>query len=172
MREINKTTLVEDIDFESASVDAEKMNYKEKLNKCIRRVYGCNYSEKPKYTKRLKKTIDRGYIDDRNVTEPKFDMNEDVDSLIQIVVNHYWLPPYMTDRTKLIMYNMWSNPDIFHDIKYENVVLGILMYVVYQDLSEAPAVDFMGFCTKLFGIAKAKKNIGQMYRANKITCGG
>lgn len=139
------------------------MNYKEKLNECLRRVFRYNYSQKSKCTLRLIKSINR------DVEKPKLDMNEDVDNIILVAVNYFGLPPYMADRAKFIIYKMWSYPDNFHDIKYENVVLGILMYIVYEEyLCEDVTVDFSSFCECLFGTAKAEKNINQMYKAYEI----
>jgi hypothetical protein len=128
------------------------MNYEEKLNECTKRVYKCNYSQKQKSTKKLEWTIDRD-----TEKKPKFDMNEDIDNIILIVVDHLGLPPYMADRTKLIMAKMWSYPGNFHYIKYENAVLGVLMYVVYEDLHDAVTVDFIGLCTLMFGLKKLKE---------------
>lgn len=168
LKRINQPNLVEDIDIESNSVYTEKMSYKEKLKGCFKRVYGCRFSGKPRSTKQLEERIGRSYKEDIYVAKPKFDMNEDVDSIIQIAVNHFWLPPYMEDRAKLIMARMWSYPDNFHDLKYENVVLGILMYVVYEDYSEANTVDFKRYCTYMFGTAQSKRYIIQMYEAYEI----
>lgn len=168
MEEIDYTGLVEDIDFELKSVNSEKRNYGKKLKECEKRVYGCNYSQKPRFTKKLEEKIDRSYIDGSDVIIPKFDMNEDVDSIIQIAVNHFWLPPYIADRAKLIMARMWSCPDNFHDLKYENVVLGILKYIVDEIPIEVGTPDFNRYCTCMFGIAQAKRNIRQMYEAYEI----
>ena len=141
------------------------MSYKERLNESIRRVYGCDYSQRPKFTKKLKKEINRDVG-----KKPNFDMNEDVDNLILIAVDHLGLPSYIADRAKLIMANMWNYPDNFHDIKYENVMLGTLMFVVYEDLRESVTVDFNSYCTYLFGAARAERNITQMYRAYLMIC--
>lgn len=140
-----------------------QLSYEEKLNECSRRVYGCNYSQKPRQLLGLEITIDR------DVEKPIFNMNEDVDNIILAAVNYFWLPPYMADRAKFIIYNMWSYPDNFHDIKYENVVLGILMNVVYKDyFCEDATVDFNSYCADLFGTAKVEKNVNQMYKAYEI----
>lgn len=177
IKEIKEAILFEDIDFESTPVNAGHMNYEQKLEACSRRVYKYNYSQKPRATKRLDGKIDR--TEKRNEIrekkrrktrkiETKVDMNEDVDNLILIAVEFFGLPPYMADDTKLIMARMWSYSDNFHDLKYENVVLGILMYVVYEDLNKAVTVDFNKYCTYLFGVTQAKINKRQMYQAYEI----
>lgn len=140
------------------------MNYEAKLKECSRRVYGCNHSQKPKSTRKLEMMIDR---DDDKI--PKFDMNEDVDSLILTAADYFWLPSYMADRTKLIMAKMWSSPDIFHDIKYENAILGVLMYVIYE-FAEGITVNLSEFCAKMFGTSRSRRNITQMYKAYGIVC--
>lgn len=142
--------------------DSRKISYEEKLKECNRRVYGCNYSQKPKFKKKLDKIIDR------SIKKPSSDMNEDVDNLILTAAGILGLPFYVADRTKLIMARMWSYSDNFHDLKYENVILGILMFVVYEDLSEAITVNFNKYCTHLFGIERAERNIRQMYQAYEI----
>jgi hypothetical protein len=142
-----------------------------KINESFRRVYGCNYADKtnPDYVEkhpprpRLEKTIDR------DVKEYDYNsMNEDVDNIILIAVEYLNLPSYMADRTKLIMAKMWEYPDNFHDMKYENVILGIMMYVVYSDSIEEITVDFNDYCTSLFGQKEAELNINQMYKACEI----
>lgn len=168
MEEIDHTCLVEDIDSGLKSVNSEKKNYGKKLRECEKRVYRCNYSQKPRSTKKLEEAIDRSYIDDLGVIMPKFDMNEDVDSIIQIAVNHFWFPPYVADRAKLIMASMWSYPDNFHDLKYENVVLGILKYIFDELPDEVETPDFNEYCTYMFGIAQAERNIRQVYKAYGI----
>jgi hypothetical protein len=147
------------------------MRYESKINEISKRVYSCNYADKtnPDYVvkhpprPRLEKTIDR------DVEEYDYNsMNEDVDSIILIAVEFLNLPPHMADRTKLIMAKMWEYPDNFHDIKYENVILGIMMYVVYSDSTEEITVDFNDYCTSLFGQKEAELNINQMYKACEI----
>lgn len=139
-----------------------KMSYKERLNESFRRVYGCNHSNKEKKPEKLKREINK------SIMKPSSNMNGDIDNLILIAVEYLRFPPYVADRTKLIMARMWSYPDNFHDLKYENVVLGILMYVVYENFSEDATVDFRGYCTLLFGEAQAERNIRQMYQACEI----
>lgn len=171
MEEINNTNLVEDIDIELNSTNTEKMNYEKKLKKCEKRVYGCKYSDVPRSTKKLEERIDRSYKEDTYIKKkkPKFDMNEDVDSIIQIAVSYFWLPPDIADRAKLIMARMWSYPDNFHDLKYENVVLGILMYIVNEIPDDEIGIpDFNGYCTYMFGTVQAERNIRQMYEASEI----
>ena len=144
---------------------------KYKINESSRRVYACNYADKtnPDYVvkhpprPRLEKTIDR------DVEEYDYNsMNEDVDNIILIAVEFLSLPPYMADRTKLIMAKMWEYPDNFHDMKYENVILGIMMHVVYSDSTEEITVDFNKYCAGLFGQKEAEININQMYKACEI----
>lgn len=177
MEEINHTNLVEDIDFESNSVNAEIRNYKEKLEECIKRVYGYNYSKETRSTKKLIEKIDRSEKRDekksrkqneKSKRKNKVDMNEDIDNIILIAVNHFWLPPYVADRAKLIMARMWSHPDNFHDLKYENVVLGILKYIVDEIPNEVGTPDFNGYCTCMFGTARSERYIIQMYEAYEI----
>jgi len=138
MKKSIKNVLAGDVDLESIYDDADKRSYGSKLKEYITKVYGCNYSQEKRYTEKLNERIDR--TEERNErrskkrTRPcKIDMNEDVDNLILIAVEYYWLPPYMADRVKHIMARMWSYPDNFHDIRYENVILGILMYVIYEN---------------------------------------
>jgi hypothetical protein len=147
------------------------MTYNSKIKESSRRVYACNYADKtnPDYVEkhpsrpRLEKTIDR------DVEEYDYNsMNEDVDSIILIAVEFLSLPPYMADRTKLIMAKMWEYPDNFHDMKYENVILGIMMHVVYSDSTEEITVDFNNYCAGLFGQKEAEININQMYKACEI----
>jgi len=155
-----------------------EMSYIKRFEGSLRRVYGYNYSEGTKNTGKLDIKIDR--TEERNErrnkkrnrtrkVEAKVDMNEDVDNLILIAVGYFGLPPHMADSTKLIMARMWSYPDNFHDLKYENVVLGILMYVVYEDLGDAITVNFRKYCTYLLGDEQAERNIRQMYQAYEIT---
>lgn len=169
MKKSIRNVLTGDIDLESIYNDADKRNYGSKLKEYIAKVYGCNYSQKPKCNVKLKRTIDQ------DVEKPKFDMNEDVDNLILIAVEYYWLPPYMADRVKHIMVRMWSYPDNFHDIRYENVILGILMYVIYENLIVNCAVDeivdFRDLCSDMFGAEQAEKRIRQIYRAYGIVHG-
>lgn len=142
--------------------DLKKISYEEKLNECMKRVYSCDYSQKPKSAKKLDKKIDR------SIRKTSSDMNGDVDNLILTATGYFGFPPYVADRTKLIMARMWSYPDNFHGLKYENVVLGILMFVVYEDLGEDKTIDFSNYCTLLLGTAQAERNIKQMYQAYEI----
>lgn len=154
-----------------------EISYTERFKEILKRVYRYNYSQEPRHAGKLNIKIDR--TDKRNKIRHekrkksrkvpnKVDMNEDVDNLILIAVEYLRLPSDMADRAKLIMYNMWSHPNNFHGMKYENVVLGILMYVVYENYSEDVTVDFRGYCTLLFGEAQAERNIRQMYQAYEI----
>lgn len=148
---------------QSAPDNEVKKSYEKKLDESSERVYKYNYSQKPKPTKKLKKTIDRA------INKPILkDINGDVDNIILIAVSCLGLHPNVADRTKLIMARMWSYPDNFHDLKYENVVLGILMYVAYEDCSEATAVDLSRFCVDMFGTAQSKRYTRQMYEAYEI----
>lgn len=99
-----------------------------------------------------------------HITPIKFEIY----SFIDIVTNYYNLQPNLIDRIKYIFNEIWKKHyTYFNNIRYENTVLGVMIFVVdefYKEMciDDIP-IDVTDFVIMLYGKENMDKNLIQIY---------
>lgn len=92
----------------------------------------------------------------------------EVYSFIGIVANYFNLQPVLIERIKFVFNEIWNkHATFFNTIRYENTVLGVMIFVVdefFQSMciDDIP-VDVSDFVEMLYGKNNIDKNIIQVY---------
>lgn len=99
------------------------------------------------------------------------DIKYEVLCFMRTAENYFKLTPNMCERVEYLYKKTWSiKPNNFHNIRYENVVLGIVLFVIDEyydsiDIDQTMNVNSMSiFVNELYKKSDVKSNIIQIYR--------
>lgn len=89
-------------------------------------------------------------------------------SFIDIVSNYFNLQPNLSERIKYIFNEIWRKyTTFFNVIRYENAVLGVMLFVVeefYKEMGiDLIPIDVTGYVMLMYGKNNIEKNMVQVY---------
>lgn len=91
----------------------------------------------------------------------------EVYSFIMIIENYFELCPIITDRIKYVITETWVNSTMFSGLRFENVVIGTMLFVIDEfdnrTNTDIPPTDVTTFVQQLYGQKNAEYNLIQIY---------